>query len=109
MARMSVPPLEAPIWNRIALPKAGRKMAKRSSRTGSVVRGAAKGYIRSSRDRLTEVTMLAYTVFSPNPFPRNKKPSTSKRVLAINVKSPADHEVSSLTMVEKPVTPPKAK
>ena len=42
MARMSVPPLEAPIWNRIALPKAGRKMAKRSSRTGSVVRGGSQ-------------------------------------------------------------------
>ena len=43
MAIMSVPPLDAPMWNRMAVLMAGRKMANISSKSGSVVSGRDSG------------------------------------------------------------------
>lgn len=40
---MSVPPLDAPILKRIAVPTAGRKMANISSKSGWLVSGALNG------------------------------------------------------------------
>ena len=109
MAMMSVPPLDAPILKRIAVPTAGRKMANISSRSGWLVSGALNGQKRSRSDKLTDMTMVAYTVFNPKPLPRNKNPNSRRAVLVTDVKSLADQWVSWLTTVEKPVMPPKAK
>ena len=49
MATMSVPPVEAPTLNTMALPAAGRATAKHSSRSVSFVKGALMGYTFSSR------------------------------------------------------------
>jgi len=59
MAMISVPPLDAPILNKIAVPMAGRKIANISSRSGSEVRGFVNGQIRSRRERLTDITTVA--------------------------------------------------
>ena len=59
MAMISVPPLEAPILNRIADPIAGRKIAKTSSSIGSVVSGTGIGQIRSNADSPKDMSMLA--------------------------------------------------
>ena len=91
MAIISVPPLEAPILNRIAVPIAGRKIANISSRSGSVVRGCVMGYILSSTERLTDMTTVAYTVFKPKLLPRKIKPRTRSAIFIMDVKSLADH------------------
>ena len=59
MAMISVPPLDAPILNRMAVPTAGRKIANKSSSSGSSVRGRARGQMRSSMERLTDISILA--------------------------------------------------
>ena len=84
-------------------------MANISSRSGWLVSGALNGQKRSRRDKLTDMTMVAYTVFSPKPLPRNKNPNSRRVILVTDVKSLADQWVSWLTTVEKPVMPPKAK
>ena len=45
----------------------------------------------------------------PKPFPMKIKPITSRIMLAIKVNWDAESFVKALTMVEKPVIPPKAK
>ena len=87
MAMMSVPPLDAPILKRIAVPTAGRKMANISSKSGWLVSGALNGQKRSRSDKLTDMTMVAYTVFNPKPLPRNKNPNSRRAVLVTDVKS----------------------
>ena len=52
IATMSVPPVEAPMLNTIALPMAGRITAKQSSRKTSLVSGADSG--NASSHRLTK-------------------------------------------------------
>ena len=59
MAMMSVPPLEAPMLNRMALLMAGRKMANINSKSGSVVSGRSRGHTRSSTERPRDITTLA--------------------------------------------------
>ena len=88
---MSVPPLDAPILKRIAVPTAGRKMANISSKSGWLVSGALNGQKRSRSDKLTDMTMVAYTVFNPKPLPRNKNPNSRRAVLVTDVKSLADY------------------
>ena len=58
MAMISVPPLEAPMLNRIADPTAGRAMANASSRRGWSVSGCYIGQIRSRRDNVTDKRIL---------------------------------------------------
>ena len=48
MATISVPPLEASMLNSSAEPKAGRRMAKKSSSIGSLVKGLSMGKSHSS-------------------------------------------------------------
>ena len=58
MAMMSVPPLEAPILNRMADPSAGSATAKQSSSMGWSVSGLSMGQMRSMAERATESRML---------------------------------------------------
>ena len=58
MAMMSVPPLEAPMLNRIADPIAGRKIAKISSSIGWSVMVPVIGIKRSSALKLNDMSML---------------------------------------------------
>ena len=55
---ISVPPPDAPILNKMAALSAGRKIAKISSNTGSVVSGALIGNNFSSADNPTDVNTL---------------------------------------------------
>ena len=71
--------------------------------------GRVRGQRRSRRERLMDISILAYTVFTPKSLPKNKNPRTRSAVFTTEVKSLADHPVTSLTSVEKPVMPPKAK
>ena len=48
MATISVPPLEACMLNKMALPTAGRATAKTSSSRGWLVMGASMGQMNSS-------------------------------------------------------------
>ena len=50
MATMSVPPVEAPTLNTMALPMAGRATAKHSSSRVSSVKGWGMGYTFSKSD-----------------------------------------------------------
>ena len=59
MATISVPPLDAPILNRMADPKPGQKIAKISSSSGSWVRGLVRGHSRSNAERLKDISILA--------------------------------------------------
>ena len=61
-------------------------MANISSRSGWLVSGALNGQKRSRRDKLTDMTMVAYTVFSPKPLPRNKNPNSRRAILVTDVK-----------------------
>lgn len=58
IAMISVPPPDAPILNKMAALSAGRKIAKISSNTGSVVSGALIGNNFSSADNPTDVNTL---------------------------------------------------
>ena len=58
MARISVPPPEAPMSKRMAALKAGRKIAKISSSTGWVVRGWDIGRIFSMPLKATDISTL---------------------------------------------------
>ena len=109
MAMISVPPLDAPMLNRIAEPMAGRKIAKISSSIGWSVMVPAIGIKRSSALKLKDISILEYTVLMPTSVPRNKNPSTRRPVFTAKVKSLAFIPVSLLTTDEKPVTPPKEK
>ena len=57
MARMSVPPVELCILNRMAEPREGRMTAKNSSRVFWSVRGADRGTSHSRADSMAENRM----------------------------------------------------
>ncbi len=59
IAMMSVPPVDAPILKRIAEPTAGRPTAKKSSSSGSSVKGASIGCMRSNPQTILDINMLA--------------------------------------------------
>lgn len=96
MAMMSVPPLDAPILKRIAVPTAEGKWQTSALRAAGWWSGALNGQKRSRSDKLTDMTMVAYTVFNPKPLPRNKNPNSRRAVLVTDVKSLADQCVSWL-------------
>ena len=58
MAMMSVPPLEDPMLNKIADPRAGSAMAKHNSSIGSSVKGAFIGKSLSNTESETERRIL---------------------------------------------------
>lgn len=81
----------------------------RKDQFGSLVSGRTIGHVRSKNERVNDIRMLAYTVFTPNPRPKKIKPVTKSAMLTMVVNSLADQWVIALTTVAKPVTPPKAK
>ena len=85
IAIISVPPLEAPILNKMADPTAGRNTANTSSSKGSVVRGPVKGTSFSKMDRAADIKILAYTVLIPKLLPKKTNPITRRAMLAIRV------------------------
>ena len=110
-ASMSVPPDEAPMLNKIALPTAGKKIAYTSSIIVSFVTGPLSGTIYSSPCREKDISNEQYTVFIPNSFPRKIKPIISNNILKITtilpfVKNPTVY-LDKITAI--PVAPPKEK
>ena len=109
MATISVPPLDAPILNRIAELNAGRAIAKISSSIGSLVNGSLKGKTCSRKLRPTDINTLTYVVIMPNPLPRKTNPSTSNNILITRLMVPALNGTIALNTIAIPDTPPKEK
>ena len=109
IAIISVPPPDAPMLNKMAALSAGRKIAKISSSTGSVVNGAFAKYVNPENRQLLNSLAPVWLVTSHNDFlrryttdfekaltraerehelvvfPKNKKPNTRSAILMINV------------------------
>ena len=88
MAMMSVPPLEAPTWKRMAEPMAGRATAKMSSRNGWFVMGPLMGRTRSSTQMRPDWRRVTYVVYTPKLFPRTMYPNKRRTMLMIRPKVP---------------------
>ena len=58
IAIISVPPLELPMLNKMAEPRAGSAIAKQSSSIGWSVKGAFIGQTRSRKESVTESRIL---------------------------------------------------
>ncbi|BCN28716.1 hypothetical protein bsdtb5_00110 [Anaeromicropila herbilytica] len=88
---------------------AGSATANINSSTGSSVRGAFIGQALSKNDSPKDNKRLVYAVFTPNPFPKNKKPINNKIMLIINTISLAEATFVFATTIAMPVTPPNEK
>ena len=71
--------------NRTAEAKAGREMAKTSSRTGCWVSGPLMGKSFSIKLKPADIRTLTYTVLTPKSFPSIAKPSTRRAMLMMKV------------------------
>ena len=110
MARMSVPPVELWMLNRMAEPSEGRMTAKKSSRVFWSVSGADRGHSHSSPDKAAENKREQYTVFTPKLLSRNRKPSTRKARLIREAKVEGlTAGTTALRITARPVTPPVLK
>ena len=109
MAMISVPPLEAPILNRIAEPRAGSAMAKHNSSMGCSVRGPFIGQILSIAESATERRILQYAVLAANFLPRTIRPIRSRIILMTRLKSLAEISPVFATRTARPVIPPNVK
>ena len=109
IAIISVPPLELPMLNKIADPKAGSAIAKHSSRIGWSVNGSFIGQMRSRKESVNESKILQYAVFAANFLPRTIIPMIRSVILTIKLKSAAVIRPVLATRTARPVIPPKVK
>ena len=109
MAMISVPPLEAPILNRMADPRAGSAMAKQSSSMGCSVRGPLIGQILSIAESANERRILQYAVLAANFLPKTISPTTRRIILMTRLKSLAEISPVLAARTARPVMPPKVK
>ena len=112
MATMSVPPLEASRWNKIAEPMAGSSTAKHNSSSGWFVSGWSSGQKRSMTLTARDSTTEQYTVLNAKLRPRKMNPTTSSAMLMMNTKALGVSTGEGKTrprISERPLTPPVEK
>lgn len=110
MARISVPPVDAPISNTIALPRDGKITAKQRSSHMSPVSETVEGIQSSKSETYAESAKEAKTLQRIARRSRNMNPKTTKMMLRIHMKTPTGSVGTSVDrMTETPEVPPNAK
>ena len=109
---MSVPPVEAPMSNTMALPIAGKITAKHKSSHISPVIDVVEtpGNSISNNETYPESAKDANTLQRIALRSRNMKPSTTSAMLMIHMNAPTGSDGNSVDRItDTPDVPPKAK
>lgn len=85
MARMSVPPVDAPMSKTRALPSAGRSTAKQTSKVRSPVMDCVTGKIHSKSETYAESAMEANELQIMALRSRNTKPRMTSATLSTHI------------------------